>query len=311
MNQPRRAVITGPTGAVGIALTEALAESGCEVYVVCRPDSARLDRVPKRPNVHTVLCPLNELSRLTSFLTGADAFFHLGWENTYGAAGRNDLESQLRNVSFTLDAVRAAKTLGCTVFLGAGSQAEYGRSDGLLTPSSACFPENGYGAAKLCAGQMSRIEARRLGIRHVWTRIFSVYGPGDRDQTLVMSVIRALLRGESPACTDCAQIWDYLFSRDAANALAALSERGKDGAVYPVASGRSLPLKTYVEAIRAELAPDLSVHYGAVAYAPLQVTHLEADISALEADTGYRPTTDFSDGIRQTIAWIKEQTQNG
>ena len=47
--------------------------------------------------------------------------------------------------------------LGCYKFIGAGSQAEYGRVEGKLTALTLTFPENGYGIAKLCAGQMSRI----------------------------------------------------------------------------------------------------------------------------------------------------------
>ena len=65
------------------------------------------------------------------------------------------MELQNNNVKYALQAVKAAKELGCTRFVGAGSQAEYGRVEGTLTPDTPAFPENGYGIAKLCAGQMT------------------------------------------------------------------------------------------------------------------------------------------------------------
>ena len=41
-------------------------------------------------------------------------------------------------------------------------------------------------------------------------------------------------------------------------------------------------------------------------YNPDQVMHLVADISELVADTGYKPTTPFLEGIKKTVEWAKE-----
>lgn len=84
------------------------------------------------------------------------------------------------NVIYALDAVELAHCCGCRTFVGAGSQAEYGRFEGKLRPDTPAFPENGYGMAKLCAGEMTRIQAHKYGIKHIWARILSVYGPYDR-----------------------------------------------------------------------------------------------------------------------------------
>ena len=59
----------------------------------------------------------------------------------------------------------------------------------------------GYGIAKLCAGQMSRIMCSSLGIRHVWARILSIYGPYDTENSMVMSTVIKLRRGERPLFT--------------------------------------------------------------------------------------------------------------
>lgn len=304
------AVVTGPTGAIGIALCEKLLRENVTVYAVCRPGSSRIKDLPKEAALHVVECDAKELATLPQKMEGVsvDAFFHFAWAHTIGQ-GRNDMPAQIENIQSTIDAVRAAKALGCQVFLGAGSQAEYGRVEGLLKSDTPAFPENGYGMAKLCAGQMSRVEAKALDIDHVWVRILSVYGPHDGPMTMISGTIRKLLAGERPALTAGIQRWDYLYAGDAADAFYLAACHGRNGAVYPLGSGRAMPLKDYIIQMRDAIDPALPLGLGEVPYGPLQVMHLQADISELQADTGFAPKTPFAEGIRKTMDWVKREQE--
>lgn len=304
------AVVTGPTGAIGIALCEKLLRENVTVYAVCRPGSSRIKDLPKAAALHVVECDAKELATLPQKMEGVsvDAFFHFAWAHTIGQ-GRNDMPAQIENIQSTIDAVRAAKALGCQVFLGAGSQAEYGRVEGLLKSDTPAFPENGYGMAKLCAGQMSRVEAKALDIDHVWVRILSVYGPHDGPMTMISGTIRKLLTGERPALTAGIQRWDYLYAGDAADAFYLAACHGRNGAVYPLGSGQAMPLKDYIIQMRDAIDPALPLGFGEVPYGPLQVMHLQADISALQADTGFVPKTPFAEGIRRTMDWVKREQE--
>lgn len=298
--QIKSAVVTGPTGAVGSALCAHLLEQGIAVYAVVRPSTRRTGNLPR--GVKIVPCDLAELERLAGLIgEKADAFFHLAWAHTIGE-GRNDMHAQIENIRCAVDAARAAAQLGCKVFVGAGSQAEYGRVEGMLTARTPCFPENGYGMAKLCAGQMTRAECAKLGVRHVWARILSVYGPHDGETTMISSVIGKLLRGEKPALTQGTQMWDYLYADDAARALCLLAQSGRDGGVYPLGSGQARPLREYIEILRDQIDPALPLGFGEIPYGDKQVMHLQADISELVRDTGFAPVTPFEEGARQTIA---------
>ena len=304
------AVVTGPTGAIGIALCEKLLRENVTVYAVCRPGSSRIKDLPKAAALHVVECDAKELATLPQKMEGVsvDAFFHFAWAHTIGQ-GRNDMPAQIENIQSTIDAVRAAKALGCQVFLGAGSQAEYGRVEGLLKSDTPAFPENGYGMAKLCAGQMSRVEAKALDIDHVWVRILSVYGPHDGPMTMISGTIRKLLAGERPALTAGIQRWDYLYAGDAADAFYLAACHGRNGAVYPLGSGQAIPLKDYIIQMRDAIDPAFPLGLGEVPYGPLQVMHLQADISALQADTGFVPKTPFAEGIRRTMDWVKREQE--
>ncbi len=301
----KKIVMTGPTGAIGVALIEQCINENIEVYALCRKDSRRISNIPQSPLVHIIFCDLKEMSEFNDDqIKGADVFYHFGWAATIGA-GRNDMPLQIQNIQYTIDAVHLAKRLGCSVFVGAGSQAEYGRVEGKLNAEVPTFPENGYGMAKLCAGQMSRVECEKLGLKHIWTRILSIYGPYDGDATMITSTIKKLLNGQIPELTKGEQMWDYMYSKDVAKAFVALGDRGVHGKIYCLGSGQVRPLKEYIEILRDKIDVRAKLRFGEIPYAPKQVMYLCADISDLQNDTGFTPQISFEKGIQETIDWIK------
>ncbi len=295
----KRIVINGPTGAIGIALINKCIEQDIEVLAICRRGSKRINKIPVSHHVKVVECSLDELSTYSNE-ERYDAFFHFAWEGTFGDS-RNDMYLQNLNVKYTLDAVQLAKRLGCASFIGAGSQAEYGRVEGALSAGTPALPENGYGIAKLCAGQMSRVLCGKLGIKHIWARILSVYGPNDGEHTLVMSTIRKLMNGEAPIFTKGEQIWDFLYSGDAAEALLLMAEKGTHGKLYCLGSGVGKPLFEFINLIRDTVNPLALVEFGGIPYNENQVMYLVADIDELKNETGFSPKTEFTEGIRLII----------
>jgi nucleoside-diphosphate-sugar epimerase len=124
---------------------------------------------------------------------------------------------------------------------------------------------------------------------------------------MVMSGINKMLDGERPQYTKGEQIWDYLYNKDAARAFRLIAEKGQDNSIYCLGSGRTRMLKDYIYAIRDAIDPSIDIGVGELDYYPNQVMHLEADISNLTKDTGFTPQYSFEEGIRETIAWVKEQ----
>lgn len=303
-----KAVLTGPTGVLGTALIKKFLAAETEAYIICHPGSRRTQAIPDHPLLHKIDCDMSDYTSLPEKIgTTVDAFFHFAWLGTADHNNRMNMPLQAKNIEYTLDAVQAARELGCSVFIGAGSQAEYGRVDGVIHPDTPANPIGGYGMAKLCAGQMTRVMCRNYGIRHVWPRVLSTYGIGDNPSTLVSVVVRKLLAGEKPSLTAGEQIWDYLFSDDAAEAFYDMALRGRDGAVYVLGSGRTKPLREFMEIIRDAIDPALPLGIGDIPYYPDQAMHLEADRSSLTADTGWSPRTSFEDGIRRVIAAMRDQ----
>lgn len=306
----RTAVITGATGTIGRALIDTCIASGYHVLAVVHRDTKRASGIEGIKNCQILRLDLseyddamNQISEQGIDLTGYELFFHLAWMAPSGS-GRNNLDLQLDNVEYALSAVRFAEKLGCTTFIGTGSQAEYGRIEGILSPSTPTNPETGYGVAKLSAGQFTRLLCEQLGLRHIWARILSVYGPYDREQAIISTAVAKMARNEETQFTRCEQMWDFIFSEDAARALLIAAEKGESGKIYVIGSGEVNPLEYYIRKIAEITGYSKEIGFGKIPYNDKQVMHLQADISSLR-EIGFRIENTFEQGIEKTLSWMK------
>lgn len=307
----KRVVITGATSSIGTALIEECINQGIEVLAIANRGSKNLERIPKHQLISVLEASLDEYSSLFQLEKSSkeyDSMFHLAWAATQGDGARALLQPQAMNIKYSLDAVDLAERLGCSVFVGSGSQAEYGRTNEVLTEDTECHPETPYGMAKLCAGQMTRLACKEKGIKHIWPRILSAYGPNCQPQTIINYTITELLQFREPKLTKCEQIWDFVYTADVAKALMLLSDKGHNGNVYIIGSGGSAPLKEYILQIKKIMNSSGSIGFGKRDYTSNTVMHLACDISKLKNDTGYEVTTSFKEGIKRTIEWVKNES---
>lgn len=309
----RSVLVTGCTGVTGNALIRHLLSLDFYVTAVIRPGSTRRGFLPNQPNLEIVECELGAYKKLLEEPRPYCAFFHLAWDGSHGeekADLRNHMSMQLKNASAVVEAVEICHALNCPVFLATGSQAEYGGGIGAVDETTICRPENGYGTAKVCAASMASILCQQYGIRFIWARLFSVFGPWDATHSMIDMAITQLLNGQSPAYTAGEQIWNYLYSLDAAKALALLAfTEGVEG-VYCVASQKSRPLKEYIEELHRVVAPDQKPKIGYIQSAGKSVARMDVDISHLVEDTGFYEEVSFQQGIAAIRNWYVENRRN-
>lgn len=297
-----KVLITGATSMIGVALIEYLLKHGCEVTGIVRPESKHCFRLPVHPKLTVIQKESKELLQLAASLTQEyDAFYHLAWSNT-GSMRDTDTLGQIDNIRMTLEALELCARIGCDTFIGAGSQAEFGpKTEGPIGRHSSEDPITAYGICKLAAGKLAIVRGTELGIRCIWPRIFSVFGPNDRDSSLLSYVIRSLKDHKTPLLTDGTQIWDYLYAADAAKALYLIGKEGLSGKKYCIGSGIGKPLREYVDFIKLKMQSDAEIGYGEIPMQENAVRYLVADTKELFEDTGFKPDYTFEDGIREML----------
>lgn len=291
-------VVSGGTGMIASALLRLSLQTGNEAIAIIRPGSARANNLPE--GVKVVELDLKDYAT-AEVCEQADVFFHLAWAKT-SVFGRDDTKTQEENIAYTLGAVELAHRMGAKAFVGAGSQAEYGRKERgeKLGSFTSCNPESGYGIAKYASGKLSKLACDKYEMRHCWTRILSIYGKNDAKTTLISYLADCFKNGVTPELTKCEQIWDYLNVEDAARALLLIGEKGVHGKTYPIGSGKGRLLSDYVKDMRAVISPNAEIAFGKKDYYPHQPMYMVADLTELTQDTGFTPQISFVDGIEAT-----------
>ena len=303
----RRVVVTGAAGFLGAALVHRLVGDGHEVLASTRPggDAWRLADLPALPRLALDVAGLEDgpgrrAAEEAFARFRPDVLVHAAWRGVRGA-DRDD-PAQSANVAPALALFTLAAAAGARRFVGLGSQAEYGPGDGPLGEDAPARPTTAYGRAKLACGERWLALARRSGVSAAWVRVFSVYGPGQREGALVPDLARALAAARSLPLGPGDAAWDYLYEDDAAEALAALVVRDDARGVFNLASGTSVPLRDVMRRVADLVAPGTELALGSRT-APAGEPHgLQADVARLAAATGWRAPTGLDEGLARTVA---------
>lgn len=297
-----RIFVTGASGFLGSYLVVDLLERGHEVAVLFRPDSAswRLEEAYGR--LHVIPGALDHLGGLREPLRAfaPEAVVHMAWRGVAGSDRNSPV--QAANVADMVGLVELAAEAGAKIFVGAGSQAEYGPYDRAIREDDVPRPTTLYGMAKLAAGSMAMRLAQERGVRAAWLRIFSTYGPKDADYWLIPSMIRNLRSGQHMALTACEQRWGFLHARDAAAAFRLATTHAGANGIFNVGSPEAPPLHETVTLLRDLVDPAAALGFGELAYRPDQVMVLAADVSRMLA-LGWKPEVPLDEGLRETVSW--------
>jgi UDP-glucose 4-epimerase len=306
-----RCLVTGASGHLGSFLTERLVKAGAQTFVLVRPQSDlwRLSGVLDEINV--LRADLSDLASVAPLIDELkpEATFHLAWEGVTSAF-KNSPEQITRNVTGSLELFEIVRAAGCKLWVGVGSQAEYGAHDSVLTEETPVRPLTVYGTAKLCVGLLTKKLCELSEMRYVWLRLLATYGPKDDERHLLPATIAKLLAHNRPSLTLGEQLWDYLYVEDAAEAIyrAAMSEEAQG--VFNLGSGETVSIRRVMERLRDLIDPTLQLGFGEIPYPKDQLMRLETRIDRLREATGWTPQVSLDEGLRRTVDWYKSQASS-
>lgn len=293
-----KVVISGATSFLGKRLVKKAVGAGWDVVAVVRKGTSQ-DIFPA--GVTVCYLSMEEYAVLGNVVGDCDCFVHLAWNGTRGAARMNQ-ELQRENRNHSIAAVRSVLETGCQCVISAGSQAEYGPHNTQISEDTPCSPNTAYGIEKLQFYYEMEALCQSAHVSYREPRIFSLYGPKDNAETMIMTTLGNMLRNEPCKLTQGLQMWDFMYIDDAVEALVHLcAGEGEDG-VYNFGSGDVRPLRNYILELAQITATKSELCFGAVPYPPTGIVSIWPNIAKLKQQLRTQKMTSFAEGVQETIA---------
>jgi len=229
------------------------------------------------------------------------------------------------NVSGFLNLLEACRNHGTGHLVFASSSSVYGLNENL--PFSVHGPANHpvslYAATKKANEAMAHAYAHLFGIPTTGLRFFTVYGPWGRPDMAYFKFARAISRGTPIDLYNGGQMLrDFTYIDDIVDGLLRVLDhpaspnphfdrKNPDPAsstapfrIYNIGNHRSEPLMDLVSFLEEGLGKKALVRNLGMQAGDVQAT--EADVSDLDRDFGWMPSTTLREGVRRFVAWFKE-----
>ncbi len=303
----KRVIVTGGSGFLGSFVVEKLQQQGAaEVFV---PRSQQYD--------------LRDSEAVRRLLAAArpDCIIHLAAH--VGGIGANRLhpaEFFYDNLMMGVPLMHQAWQSGVEKFVVVGTVCAYPKftpvpfkEDDLWNgyPEETNAP---YGLAKKMLLVQSQAYRQQYGFDSIYLLPVNLYGPRDNFDLESSHVIPALIRKclEAKQRGDAAiEVWgtgtptrEFLYVEDAADGILLAAEHYNSSEPVNLGSGMEISIKDLVQLIARLTEFDGELIFNADK--PDGQPRRCLDTSRAEREFGFRASTSFEDGLRQTIAWWQE-----
>ncbi len=293
----RCVLITGGGGFMGRYALPHFLELGYEVHVVALAPFPKMDRITWH-NVN--LLDPKAAFQLVNTIKPA-LCLHLAWDVSDGFWSA---PSNLTWTAASLVLLRAFVESGGRRFVGVGSCSEYDWSLATrpLRESTACRPSTLYGVSKDALHRILQSYAEQAGISYAWARLFFAYGPYERPNRLVPTIIRNLYEGKPVPMTSGQQHRDFMDNRDVGHALAALTLSDVNGAVN-VGTGEAPSVLKIARTLEELMDRQDLLRPGSLPARDNDPPLLQADITRLKNEVKFTPSYSLERGLAETVAW--------
>ena len=293
----KKVLITGGTGFIGKNVVNELLKRGYEVHSLVYPPFAE----EQEGLVQHEMNLLDSEAVKDFFVKNHfENLIHLAW---YVGKGCHVADANIDWTIATLNLLKVFQENGGKKFVGAGTISEYEYKYGYLledeTPTS---PQTLYGESKNSVYKIASSFCKKHEIDFKWPRIFNLYGPNEKLQRLMPSVINSCLKGEDVKVSDCLKFQDYLHVEDTARGIVDVFESDIQGAVN-ICSGKPVQLRQIVEKIAELTEFKGNILWGAIpaAFGDEVVVGNNEKLKS----SGWEPKYSLDEGLKSTIEWWK------
>jgi UDP-glucose 4-epimerase len=298
--------VIGGAGFIGSHVVDALMAAGHEVTVF---DIMK----PHRDDVHHVYVDITSLGRTTVAITERfDAVYMLAAMADVNHVYINPVESIEVNVLAVANVLEACRRrevgrviLASTVWV---YETALDTNPEEATPLATHEVRHLYTASKMSAELLCHSFQKLYGVNFTILRYGIPYGPRARGPTVVSTFFRKALAGEPLLLHgDGKQFRSFIYVSDlAAGNLAALSDAATNR-VYNLEGPRPVSIREIAEGVRAIVGDQVKIEFAPPR--PGDFAGKQLSNARVTAELGWKPKTDFMDGIRAYYDWL--QTEGG
>jgi len=206
----------------------------------------------------------------------------------------------------------------------ASSSSVYGLNSAMpfSTADNVDHPVSLYAASKKSNELMAHTYSHLFGLPTTGLRFFTVYGPWGRPDMALFLFTKAILAGEPiKVFNEGKMIRDFTYIDDIVEGIIRVADRVPSSnpnwnpavvdpahssapyRIYNIGNNQPVQLAEFIEAIEQALGK--SAIKELLPMQPGDVAATFADVSELEADTGYKPATTVDTGIQRFIDWYR------
>jgi len=315
-------LVTGAAGFIGYHVAEALMARGDQVigvddlnpYYDVRLKQARLERLRAKSGFvfyHADVSDRDAVSEIFGRHADVSEIVHLAAQAGVRHSLVDPYSYVQSNVMGHLVMLEAARRLsGLRHFVYASTSSVYGANQDLpfRETDRVDTPISLYAATKRTDELMSHVYAHLFGIPLTGLRFFTVYGPWGRPDMAYFSFARAIVAGEPISLYDGGRLKrDFTYVDDIVDGVVGCLAHPPGGdvpaRVLNIGNHRGEEVRELVALLEQELGRPAIVK--SVPRPPMDVEETFADVDAIGALTGYRPSTSLAEGIPRFVAWFR------
>jgi nucleoside-diphosphate-sugar epimerase len=235
--------------------------------------------------------------------------FHMA---TYGAYPDSQKDSDKIydvNLIGTINMIRAWD--GYEVFINTSSSSVYGKQEQPMRENMERHPEGAYAISKLAAEYECQTRTQMFDAPIINTRLFSVYGPYEEPNRLIISTIQKCLAGEKMKFTQGTQKRDFIHMQDVEDAYLKLLRKPElAGEVLNIGTGKQWSVRQAVQKIMKATDYDCDYpSFGAIETRKDETFNWVANMNKTWKRLGWKAEIGFDEGIQKTVDWVKQNTR--
>ena len=245
-----------------------------------------------------------------------DMIFHLAAQSSVALSWKKPQLTAEINIIGTmnlLEAVRQLEKQPRVLLIGSGEEYGYVRPENCpITEDTPLRPANFYAATKAAAESMAAVYTRAYGTWIACVRAFNHIGAGQTPQFVVADFCKQAVEIEyglhEPVILtgNLAPKRDFTDVRDVVRAYGTILRGGKSGAIYNVGSGHAVTVFEVLQEIQRLCTVPFTISTDAAKLRPTDLPIIEADITKLTRDTGWRPQIPLRDTLADTLAYWRK-----